>query len=337
MCGEVNKNCFLRFLDNGMLLMSSFPNKSRTLLSNNCWFSILLPQILDMRIAILTSAEMPQMLPYDMEVVNLLNQRGISTSVFVWDEILKTNPNELKNYNAILIRTIWDYFKKYDRFIKLLDFLESSKIQVFNPVDIMRWNMNKQYLNELQKDGFNIIPTIFNSDNLDDSFQEAVSLGWRKMILKPMVSGNSYHTFVIEADNEIMFDQLLKTYFQNRPFMLQEFIPEISEGEISIIYFSNGYSYSVRKVPKKGEYRVQFDFGGIYHFGDVDPTIRNICDRITKRIGNKLLYQRVDGLWRDGKFLIMEVELIEPDLYLNLSDEAKHQWVESLVGVLNSN
>ncbi|MBC8321405.1 MAG: hypothetical protein H8E34_11865 [Bacteroidetes bacterium] len=122
--------------------------------------------------------------------------------------------------------------------------------------------------------------------------------------------------------------------------MLQEFLPEISNGEISTISFSNaclptsqGYSYSVTKIPKKGEYRVQFDFGDIYHFGDVDPNIKMICDRISNRLGNKLLYQRVDGLWRNGKYLIMEVELIEPDLYLNLNTEAKHQWVESLVSM----
>ncbi len=182
-----------------------------------------------------------------------------------------------------------------------------------------------------------IIPTLFNSSNEEGIFQKALSLGWKKMILKPMISGNSYHTFVIEVNNEILFDQLIKDYFKNRPFLLQEFIPEISDGEISIIYFSNGYSYSVKKVPKKDEYRVQFDFGGIYHFGEIDPQIKVICDRISNYIGKRLLYQRVDGLWRDGKFLIMEVELIEPDLYLNLSDEAKNQWVDSLIGILNGN
>jgi glutathione synthase/RimK-type ligase-like ATP-grasp enzyme len=290
-----------------------------------------------MKIAILTSAAMPNMLPYDLEVVNMLHQRGIDTSVYVWDDIIKSNPNALIHYDAILIRTIWDYFKKVEQFYKLLDFLETLKLPVFNPVEKLRWNMNKKYLQELEGEQPEIIPTVFNTNNSDDSFQKALSLGWKKMILKPMISGNSYHTFVVNSKDEIEFGNLLNKYFQNRPYMLQEFIPEISEGEISVIYFSNGYSYSVKKVPKKGEYRVQFDFGGIYHFGDVDPPIRKICDRISKRIGNEVLYQRVDGLWRDGKFLIMEVELIEPDLYLNLSDEAKKQWVESLIGVLNGN
>jgi len=106
---------------------------------------------------------------------------------------------------------------------------------------------------------------------------------------------------------------------------------------MKMITFSNGYSYSVTKVPQQGEFRVQFDYGWIYHFGDVDPHIKNVCKRIASRFPDKLLYQRVDGVWRNGKFLIMEVELIEPDLYLNLNDEAKTQWVESLVEKLKRN
>lgn len=290
-----------------------------------------------MKLAILTSADMPRMLPYDMEVIKILVDRGVDTTIFVWDKIIKSDPEKLKNYDAILIRTIWDYFKKYDQFLSLLDFLDKTKLPVFNPVETLRWNMNKKYLSELQDTGFDIIPTVFNLNNENDSFAKALSFGWRKMILKPVISGNSYHTFVIEANEQSKFEMLLNKYFQKRPFMLQEFIQEISNGEISTITFSNNYSYSVTKVPKESEYRVQFDFGGIYHFGEVDPAIKTICDRIAVRFADKLLYQRVDGVWRNGKFLIMEVELIEPDLYLNLSNEAKDQWVESLVGVLQGN
>ena len=290
-----------------------------------------------MKLAILTSVDMPQMLPYDMEVIEILNERGIDTTIFVWDKLIVGDLENIKNYDAILVRTIWDYFIKYDEFLKLLDFLEVSKLPVFNPIEILKWNMNKKYLRELERDGFDIIPTVFNLNNENDSFEKAMSLGWKKMVLKPVISGNSYHTFVIDANEQAEFEQLLNKYFQSRPFMLQEFIPEISNGEISTITFSNNYSYSVTKVPPKGEYRVQFDYGGIYHFGDVNPTIKTICDRISSRFADKLLYQRVDGVWRDGKFLIMEVELIEPDLYLNLSNEAKKQWVESLIGKLNDN
>lgn len=276
------------------------------------------------------------MLPYDMEILELLKQRGVSPELIIWDQLPDSSADYFKEIDLVLIRTIWDYYQKVDKFLELLDILDKAEVKVLNPVDIVKWNMDKKYLLELQNEGFDIIPTIFNFGQ-NDSFEKALEKGWKKMILKPMISAGSYHTFVIESDNKQKYDQLIEDYYQNRPFMLQEFIPEISEGEISTITLTNPkspeeeYSYSVTKVPKEGDYRVQFNYGGKYTVGDVDPQIKEISEKITSRFGNRLLYQRLDGLWRNGKFLIMEIELIEPDLYLNLSKTALNKWVDNLV------
>ncbi len=292
-----------------------------------------------MNIAILTCAEMPSMLPYDQKVISLLNDKGVNTKVSIWDKLLDTEPDILNEFDLILFRTIWDYYKKVDKFNKLLDYLETSGVKVLNPIDIVRWNMDKKYLLELQNEGFDIIPTIFDFGD-GNSFEKALSKGWKKMILKPMISAGSYHTFVINSDEEDKFNNLIEEHYINRPFMLQEFIPEISSGEISTIKLTNpsqkndkGFSYSITKVPKKGDYRVQFDYGGVYSIGNVDPVIQNISEQITERFNGRLLYQRLDGLWRNGKFLIMEIELIEPDLYFNYSDKALSSWVEKLINI----
>lgn len=289
-----------------------------------------------MNIAILTCSEMPNMLPYDMEALDMLHKKGINPKVFIWDELLESDRNEIIGFDVVLIRTIWDYYKKIDKFYEFLDFLDNSGVVVLNPIDVIKWNMDKKYLFELQNEGFEIIPTIFNFGE-KGSFQDAIEKGWSKMILKPMISAASYHTFVIESNEKEVFENLIDEHFQNRPYMLQEFINEISEGEISTITLTNPlknnyseYSYSVTKVPKKGDYRVQFNYGGVYHIGEVNPTIKDISEKITKRFGNRLLYQRLDGLWRNGRFLIMEIELIEPDIYLSYSKEALSQWVENL-------
>lgn len=296
-----------------------------------------------MKLAILTCSEMPDMLPYDKEVIYMLQKRGINVTVFVWDELFSEKIDFIVEFDAVLLRTIWDYYQKVDDFLALLDSLEAINVPVFNPIDILRWNMDKKYLAELQDEGFDIIPTIFNFNGEDNSFAKAVSKGWNKMILKPMISGGSYHTFIIYSNEELKYNTLISEHYVDRPFMLQEFIPEISEGEISTLTISdfssnnNDFSYSVIKVPKKGDYRVQFNFGGVYSIGEVDPVIIRIGSQITKRFGNRLLYQRLDGLWRNGKFLIMEIELIEPDLYLNYSKEALNYWVESLVNIVKKN
>ncbi len=291
-----------------------------------------------MRVAFFTCEEMPEMLPYDMEIIRMLNNRGITTNVLIWDRIDFTDEIFLTEFDIVVIRSIWDYYRKTQKFLEFLDFLEKSCVKVLNPLDIVRWNMDKKYLEELQSEGFYIIPTIFNHNNNGDSFEEALSRGWNKMIIKPMISAGSYHTFVIDRSEKNRYNQIVEELYKNRPFMLQEFIPEISEGEISTITLEdviggNGkeLSYSVTKVPKKGDYRVQFNYGGVYSSGDVDPYIKDISRSITARFNNRILYQRLDGLWRNGEFLIMEIELIEPDLYFNYNKEAMQFWVDCFV------
>ncbi len=295
-----------------------------------------------MNITILTCAEMPDMLPYDMEVIDLLRNKGVKVELIIWEELLKTDRISFESHDLVLIRTIWDYYKKVDKFNRLLDKLEDSNVTVLNPIDIVRWNMDKKYLLQLQNEGYDIIPTIFNFGE-KDSFSKAIAKGWKKMILKPMISAGSYHTFVIESHEYSKFNNYIAKYYMDRPYMLQEFIPEIASGEISTITLSSphslnsNYSYSITKVPKNGDYRVQFDYGGVYHVSGVDPEIQKISELITRRFEGRLLYQRLDGLWRNGKFLIMEIELIEPDLYLNLEKEALTTWVENILNLLSKN
>ena len=290
------------------------------------------------KIAILTCDEMPEMLPYDHIIIKKLNDAGIYTKVFLWDELID-DIKKLEEYDLVLLRTIWDYYKKVDKFMVFLEKLERLDVKVLNPIDIVRWNMDKKYLLQLQEEGFDIIPSIFSFDN-EDIFDQALELGWKKMILKPMISAGSYHTYVIENSEREKFMDYKSQLFVNRPYMLQEFIPEISEGEISTITLTSpgesaedGYSYSVTKVPKKGDYRVQFNFGGVYHLGKVDPIINKISHRITSRFNNRLLYQRLDGIWRNNQFLIMELELIEPDLYFNYSDAALDRFFNNLIKI----
>jgi len=270
----------------------------------------------------LTSSEMPDLLPYDQETIKSLTQQGIDVDILDWEKVIHTDSAILRNYKAIIIRTIWNYFKKPESFIEMLDFCEENNLPLLNPVNIVRWNMDKRYLQDLQDDGIELIPTKFIFKHHENVFQKAINRGWKTMVLKPMISGGSYHTFVITDQEGKRFDELIEEFYQNRPYLLQEFIPEIANGEISTLYFANGYSYSIKKVPQAGDYRVQFNYGGQY---------QAIAQIIQERLNSTTLYQRVDGVWRDGHFLLMEVELIEPDLYLGHHEEALNEWVKNLM------
>lgn len=191
--------------------------------------------------------------------------------------------------------------------------------------------MEKGYLKKLMEEGYDVIPTLFFYENPEAAFAEVQKTNWKKIVLKPTISAGSYHTFVLDADDKTSFDKYISEYYQNRPFMLQEFIPDISKGEVSTLTFSNGYTFSVTKVPQANDYRVQIKYGGRYSAHKTPEALLEVAKRLFERQGGKTLYQRLDGVWHNGQFLIMEVELIEPDLYLNLSNEALQAFTDSLM------
>jgi glutathione synthase/RimK-type ligase-like ATP-grasp enzyme len=276
------------------------------------------------------------MMPYDLQAKEMLQQRNVEVDILFWEHYHEENAHQLAAYDLVVIRTTWNYYKNIPAFKKFLDLLEHSGARVYNPVHLIKWNIDKKYLQELESEGFEIIPTLFVFDHEEDTFKRAVARGWKQIVLKPMISAGSYDTFVIDAEDAQRFQELKNQYFVNRPYMLQEFLPEILTGEVSTLHFPDGYGYSVTKVPKAGDYRVQFQYGGVYHLQEVDPVIESISARLSEKLGHATLYRRLDGVWRNGKFLIMELELIEPDLYLSLSQEALNHWVENLISLVRN-
>lgn len=289
-----------------------------------------------MKIGFLSTAQQPEMMPYDLKAKELLRKRNVDVEIIFWEKFHEDNANQLAEFDLVVIRTTWNYYKNIPAFFRFLDLLEQSGAKVYNPVNLIKWNIDKKYLQELQSDGFEIIPTLFVFNGGENTFEKAVARGWKQIVLKPMISAGSYDTFVIDANDAERFHELKNKYYVDRPYLLQEFLPEIFTGEVSILHFANGYGYSVTKVPKAGDYRVQFQYGGIYHLQKVDPVIESISARLSEKLGHATLYRRLDGVWRNGKFLIMELELIEPDLYLNLSSEALEQWVENLISLVKA-
>jgi hypothetical protein len=114
---------------------------------------------------------------------------------------------------------------------------------------------------------------------------------------------------------------------------------EIQEmGEISLLFFQGKFSHSILKKPINDDFRVQSQFGGQYQIYLPDELMLKTAENIIKTFGGDLLYARVDGILKDGKFLLMELELIEPDLYFNYVPEAKKRYLAALEKmVINSN
>ena len=121
------------------------------------------------------------------------------------------------------------------------------------------------------------------------------------------------------------------TLISENDWLIQPFVPEIKDGELSLIFFNGKYSHGVIKKPREGDFRVQKQYGGLYQSFDPDAELLQVADSIIQQIRQPLLFARVDGVMINDKFHLMELELIEPDLYLEFGTDIKKRFVACVV------
>ncbi|GAB2536295.1 ATP-grasp domain-containing protein [Rhodanobacter koreensis] len=266
------------------------------------------------RLALATSADYPSVQPDDAGLAASLEYLGIQPVVCVWND-----PDiDWSTFDAVLIRTTWDYFKHYASFLQWLDRLDQLGIPTINDSQLLRWNSDKRYLLELAQHGVGIIPTrLAGGRELRDMLAD---MQGRQVVIKPTVSGGAWHTLRGIVGDEA-FAQAVAQLPLEYDYLVQPFVPEIvTDGEWSLLYFAGKFSHAVIKYPASGDYRVQGEYGG-----SAEPVLPSAATlaaaeralAAVAEIGHgDHAYVRVDGVICAGQFLIMELELIEPFLHL---------------------
>ncbi|MDQ8755103.1 hypothetical protein RCO27_02570 [Sphingosinicella sp. LHD-64] len=222
-----------------------------------------------------------------------------------------TNGRYLSDCDLVLPLLAWGYHSDGD-WAGRLAALEASGARLRNPAAVLRWNADKAYLGRLAEAGAPIVPTLF-VDKVDEAaLQDAAErFGTDRLIAKPTVSAGAYRT--IRWSPGTPLDDA-----PERAAMIQPYLPDIEAGgEISLLYFGGQFSHAIRKRPQPGDFRVQPEFDGIItaHTPDTDEIAA--ADLVLSHVEEDLLYARID-LVRDmeGRPVLMEVELVEPELYL---------------------
>lgn len=284
------------------------------------------------RLAIATARDYPALGADDDAALIALEGLGIQTTVCVWND-----PDiDWGRYDAVLMRTIWDYFKHYDDFLHWLDRLDRLGVATINPSALLRWNSDKRYLQELAQHGVGIIPTrIARARELPALL---ATLPGQQLVVKPTISGGAWHTLQGRV-GEAAFDAAVMQLPDGHDFLVQPFVAEIvSDGEWSLLYFGGTFSHAVIKRPAHGDYRVQGEFGGSAEPLQPSATIRDAADHAlasVARLGHPdHAYVRVDGVLCSGRFLIMELEMIEPFLHLDAHPQAAERFATQVAGQL---
>jgi hypothetical protein len=279
------------------------------------------------KVVFLTMDNLDGFVCYDDLLIEPLNKLGWTVEKISWRKA-NINWNE---FNAVIVRSTWDYQTDYLKFLKVLDEIDRSDTRLENSLPVLKWNMNKSYLRDLEKAGILIPQTIWEK-NFDAKVANKYFelLNTDEIIIKPNISGNADDTFRIMRDNINNHIPHLERIFQNREFMVQPFKENIlDEGEYSLFYFGGEFSHAILKKPKEKDFRVQEEHGGILK--SISPSVHQL--ETAKNILNKIeplpLYARIDLIrTTDNEFELMELELIEPSLYFNMDSESPMRFAQ---------
>ena len=262
-----------------------------------------------MRIAVLVPApDYPEKWDWAFDVeAGVLRAAGIEVEARAW-----TEPGELGGFDLVMPLVVWGYHFDPAHWHGLLDRLEREKTPVANPVPLLRWNSDKRYLAELGERGLAVIPTRM-VESLDERALKASREDYGDtLIVKPPVSAAADGTYKLGAEDPVPQAVL------GRAMMVQPFLPSIGqEGDYSVMLFGGKFSHSIVKRPKAGDYRVQPHLGGTEYPCDPPEGAVELADAALAAAPAEAAYARVDMV-RDeaGKLAIIELELIEPALWL---------------------
>jgi glutathione synthase/RimK-type ligase-like ATP-grasp enzyme len=243
-----------------------------------------------------------------------------------------TDPGDLSGFELILPLIAWGYQRDCPAWFALLDRLEAEALPVANPAPVLRWNSDKAYLADLEAKGVAIVPTAIREAINDSALDFAREIfGTRRLVVKPPISGGADGTYLLGPSDPLPAEAMGKR------MLIQPFLPAIAgEGEYSLFYFAGQYSHAISKHPAEGDFRVQEQFGGDERGMEAPAEAKALAEAAlaaTDRLhgGAPLTYARIDMLrGEDGDFQLMELELIEPSLFLRFATDGGAMFADAI-------
>lgn len=249
---------------------------------------------------------------------------GPTAALRTWND-----PGDLSGFDLIMPLMAWGYQREAARWFRALDAWEAAGLRFANPIATLRWNSNKDYLFDLAEAGIAIVPTRMTDMLVSDDVAAArADFGVDVLVIKPPISGGADATYRLGPADPIPFDVL------ERPMLIQPLMPMIArEGEFSLFYFAGHFSHAILKVPQAGDFRVQEQFGGHETSVVAPAAARALAEAALAAAPGPLCYARVDMVrGEDGALRLMELELIEPSLFLDHAADGGAAFVAAVAG-----
>jgi len=238
-------------------------------------------------------------------------------------------------FDLCLVKSTWDYNRKHDEFLAWARRVEATT-PLRNPADLIAWNSNKTYLRELAERGVRTVPTVWVKRGSDANLEETLEAqGWDEAVVKPTVDLGAENLHRVRR-GEPGIQQVLETVLQRHDAIVQPFLPSLeTQGELSLIHVNGALTHTVRKRPAAGDFRVQAIWGGTTERADPEPAQVELAQQAIAALGEPPLYARADLVQGpNGDPCLIELELIEPNLYLTEHPSAAETLAEAVAASL---
>ncbi len=226
---------------------------------------------------------------------------------------LQIDPGALGPHQTVVLRTVWDYSIKLPEFRRWVDELQQCNVHLINGADLIDWNVDKAYLLELSAAGFETPSTCAPTD-AEDALRFLEASQSESFIIKPRIGGGGIDVFrLTKAEASATLKQ------RSEPFsdiIVQEYCPEVEEGEISFVFFYNDFSHAIRRVPSQGDFRANGSYGSkVAPYVPPDEAI-DAARQIIGCAPSLPVFSRIDAFMRGSTLICSEFELLDPALFL---------------------
>jgi glutathione synthase/RimK-type ligase-like ATP-grasp enzyme len=261
-------------------------------------------------------------------LVAALDRRGCRAEIVPWDA-----PVDWSRSPLVVVRSPWDYTERHPQFMAWVEEVAAATTLV-NDARVIAWNTHKGYLVELARAGVPVVPTsLLRCGAAGATRQAALAAHGAQVVIKPAISASARGTILTDAGSAQAAEHLA-VLTRAGDALVQPYLPGVEDGEVSLMYFGGVLSHAVRKLPARGDFRVQEEHGGSVVAHEATAAERAVGAAALHAAPGTTLYARIDLVSSGGEPLLMEAELIEPEMFLHADPAAAGRFADVLVAQL---
>lgn len=268
----------------------------------------------------------------DQELIDYLTAKGIDIQSEIWNDVNV----DWSIYQVVVIKSTWDYHEQLPAFKEWLHKIQSLGLKILNPVSIIEWNSHKGYLKDIDQKGLPTFAGQYLPKGSTINENLLLQKNIEEWVIKPCVSAGALNTLRLNRSQFKEKEMAINELLQTEDFILQPFVEEIKNGEWSFLFFNNVFSHCILKTPKTGDFRVQHFYGGSISYPTPDPKHIEEASKYLSILKEPILYARVDGVMVNNQFRLMELELIEPYLFLKNDPGLMENFYNALKNMINN-